>query len=122
MKGCINICLDSDNNTYHIPNYCINDPYFEKELLPEHVQETDQVEKLSISLYDLYENKKQTIKLPSNLQGKEIKNLFAEMNNFDASSYKIRLLFGGAEILDDQYLYQHKLHNGYTIQVIKNKI
>ena len=31
-NGCINHIIDQDGNHYHIPNYCINDPYFEKEL------------------------------------------------------------------------------------------
>ena len=31
-EGCINHIIDEEGNHYHIPNYCINDPYFEKEL------------------------------------------------------------------------------------------
>ena len=30
VNGCINHLVDSKGNYYKIPNYCINDPYFEK--------------------------------------------------------------------------------------------
>ena len=30
VDGCINNLIDSKGNHYKIPNYCINDPYFEK--------------------------------------------------------------------------------------------
>ena len=32
-EGCINHIIDEEGNHYHIPNYCINDPYFEKEAM-----------------------------------------------------------------------------------------
>lgn len=31
-NGCINHLIDEKGNHFYIPNYCINDPYFEKEL------------------------------------------------------------------------------------------
>ena len=34
LDGCINQVTDSSNNLYSIPNYCINDPYFERVILP----------------------------------------------------------------------------------------
>ncbi len=30
-NGCINHIIDSEGNHYHIPNYCINDPFFERQ-------------------------------------------------------------------------------------------
>jgi hypothetical protein len=30
VDGCINHIVDEQGNDYYIPNYCINDPYFEK--------------------------------------------------------------------------------------------
>lgn len=29
-NGCINYIVDSEGLEYHIPNWCINDPYYEK--------------------------------------------------------------------------------------------
>ncbi len=31
-KGCINLIQDNDGNMYRIPNFCINLPYFEREI------------------------------------------------------------------------------------------
>ena len=33
INGCVNQCTDYTKYIYQIPNYCINDPYFEKELV-----------------------------------------------------------------------------------------
>ena len=33
--GCINHLIDSKGNHYYIPNYCINEPYYEKTVLNE---------------------------------------------------------------------------------------
>ena len=35
VNGCINHLVDSKGNYYKIPNYCINDPYFEKIIVDE---------------------------------------------------------------------------------------
>ena len=32
LNGCINHLIDKNNNQYDIPNYCINDPYFERNI------------------------------------------------------------------------------------------
>ena len=34
-SGCINNIYDEKNNQFHIPNFCINDPYLVKELSEE---------------------------------------------------------------------------------------
>ena len=31
-NGCINLIQDSNKKYYKIPNFCINDPYFEKNI------------------------------------------------------------------------------------------
>lgn len=41
VRGCINHLRDKNNKHYFIPNYCINDPYFEKSLVvDDEVKET----------------------------------------------------------------------------------
>ena len=30
-NGCINHVIDQEGNHYHVPNYCINDPFFERQ-------------------------------------------------------------------------------------------
>jgi len=114
--------VDSNNVVYTTPNFCINDPYFEKEILPD--QEDDKLnnEMIEIYLYDLYQNKKYSINLSPNTLGSEIKKKFCDLTDINISNVKIRLLFGGAEIRDEHHLRQHKISGGFTIQIMINKI
>ena len=32
LKGCINLIQDNEGIIYRVPNFCINQPYFEKEI------------------------------------------------------------------------------------------
>jgi hypothetical protein len=123
LNGCINKCKDNESNIYNIPNFCINDPFFEKEILPEHELDFKNPDlKIKINLYDLYANKTTHTTMPSNITGLGIKQLYADLESINIDEYKIRLLFGGGEIKDEEFLYQHKIHDDYTIQVIKNKL
>lgn len=70
----------------------------------------------------MYDNKSLNFDFPENITGHDIKLIFTEKLNLNINEWKIRLLFGGAEIKDDQMLYQHKIKDGFTIQVSKNKI
>jgi len=51
LNGCISDLIDEMKNVYHIPNFCINDPYLVKELNEEidHEPEVIDVNKLNIS-------------------------------------------------------------------------
>ena len=54
FTGCINHIVDKKGNHYIIPNYCINDPYFEKEFkIKEGVEEKN----IKINLYEVANNK-----------------------------------------------------------------
>ena len=120
IQGCMNEVIDSKNIIYNIPNFCINDPYFEKEYIAE--QDITATDKLHVMIYDLYENKKLPFTLESNITGWELKQLYAEHFSTNLTEYKVRLLFGGAEIKEEQNLYGHKIKDGFTIHVVKNKI
>ena len=50
FNGCINHIVDKKGNHYNVPNYCINDPYFEKELNNKDVEE----KKIKLCLYDVF--------------------------------------------------------------------
>ena len=49
----------------------------------------------------------------------EIKRIFAEINSIDLVNTKIRFLFGGSELLDDNLIYQYNLKDDYLVQVLK---
>ena len=119
VDGCINHIIDENGEHYYIPNYCINDPYFEKELSEEEANKKFNVE---LILLDVSAYKQYKIKINNHAKGEELKNEFFNVSKLDKNKYKIRLFFSGSEILDDQFLYQYKIENGYKIQIMKNEI
>lgn len=71
----------------------------------------------------MYDSKKTNINISDNIKIKDIKLQYAEHNKIDLEKIKLRLLFGGSELKDDNFLYQYKLDDGYIIQILKiNKI
>ena len=118
INGCINQCIDKDGNIYKVPNYCINDPYFELELLP---QDDSHNEEIEITLFDIPNQKNIKMKVRENQTGKFLIEKYAEKYNIDLNKNIIRLLFGGGIINDNDTLYQHKVKNGYSIQICVSK-
>jgi hypothetical protein len=132
FDDCINHLVDDKGNDYFIPNYCINDPYFEKIIVPDDdgkqindenceniCQKQNDPRIIKINLFDLYNNKKIQINVDDHTTGKELKDLYIKSSNVNTNKIiKFRLLFGGSEILDEHKLYQHKMCDDYTIQIL----
>ena len=114
-SGCINHIIDSNGNHYHIPNYCINDPFFERQYKKKkNVEE----KKVKIKLFEPMSNINEDKSVSNTMTGKELKDLFKKEHNI-GDNFNLRLFFGGMEITDDHFLYQHNLKNGFKIQVMK---
>ena len=118
LDGCINQCVDAYGNIYKVPNFCINDPYFELELLPKDNSHNEEIE---ITLFDIINQKNIKLKVNESEKGCDIIKKYAEKNNIDLNDNVIRLLFGGGIIKDDDTLYQHKVKNGFSIQICVTK-
>ena len=118
LDGCINQCVDAYGNIYKVPNFCINDPYFELELLPKDNSHNEEIE---ITLFDIINQKNIKLKVNESEKGSDIIKKYAEKNNIDLNDNVIRLLFGGGIIKDDDTLYQHKVKNGFSIQICVSK-
>ena len=119
LEGCINQCVDAEGNLYVIPNYCINDPYFELEILPkENIDKHDNnVIKIILSNYEYGEIEKE---VKETITGKELMDTYVNEKNIDLTIKKIRLLFGGGIIKEDDMIFQHKVNTGYKIVVVIN--
>ena len=116
FEGCINHIVDKNGVHYIVPNYCINDPYFEKEYkIDENIQKKD----LKLNLYEVANNTTTTIDTNNLISGEELKQLFCEKNNISMDDYKIRMFFAGNEILNDRFIYQYNIKNDFKIQVIR---
>ena len=115
INGCVNQCTDYTKYVYQIPNYCINDPYFEKELVK---VEPDR-KKNRINIFLKLGDEKEKFTFDDDITGKEIKEEFLKRKNLDLENYfkRIRLFFGGNEFHDNEFLYQHKMKDNYSIQV-----
>ena len=115
INGCVNQCTDYTKYIYQIPNYCINDPYFEKELVKVDLQR----KKNQINIFLKLGDEKEKFTFDDDISGKEIKEEYAKRKKLDLDIYhqKIRLFFGGNEIHDNEFLYQHKVKENYSIQV-----
>ena len=115
---CINHIIGPDGEHYYVPNYCINDPYFEKTLSSKDEGE----KKLTLLLHDFSNDMSVTAEFSNHDSGKKIKKVFIEKTKMKENECKIRLFFSGMEIKDNDYIYQHRLDNNYKIQVMKLKI
>ena len=115
LNGCINICVDGEGNIFKTPNYCINDPYYEIELLPKNGGDSNKM--LNIILFNISRKENINLNVNENSTGKEIINNYAQHAKIDLKENTVRLLFGGGIIRNNETLYQHKIKNGDKIQV-----
>ena len=116
-ENCINHIIDNDGEHYFVPNYCINDPYFEKELIDKNVPE----KKVKLFLYDVDCDNTIEEVFSNHDTGSTLKKKFLEKIKSNENEYKTRLFFSGTEIKDNDFIYQHRLENDYKIQVMKIK-
>ena len=114
VDGCINMCIDSEGNIYRIPNYCINDPHYELELLPKNDNNSKNIE---IKLVDNISEHKISLHVDDNITGKELIKIYSEHKKIDLNNNNIKLLFGGGVIKDNDSLYQHNVKNGFSLQI-----
>ena len=115
VEGCINLCVDPQGNIYKVPNYCINDPYFEKELKPKNRGNANKI--IKIELLNVSKNIKYNLNANENTKGIDLINYYAKLNKIDLKRFVIRLLYGGRLIRENETLYQHNVKNGDFIQV-----
>ena len=116
FNGCINHIIDKKGNHYNVPNYCINDPYFEKEYkIKENIEKKD----LKINLYEVANNKNSILEVNNLVTGLELKKLFCKENNISFEDFNIRMFFSGMEISNEHFLYQNNIKNDFKIQVMR---
>ena len=117
-ENCVNHIIGSHGEHYFVPNYCINDPYFEKELKKEDVPE----KKIKLFLYDVSSDTTVEETFSNHDTGEKIKNKFIQEAKIKENEYKIRLFFSGSEIKNSDCIYQHGIEDNFKIQVMKIRI
>jgi hypothetical protein len=120
----MNLTQDEDGKLFYVPNYCINDPFLEKQYKESKNNKEKKIIKvivflIQLILFDLYENKKINLDVSDNMTGGELKDKCCE--HFIPQG-GFRFFFGGAEIKNEHKLYQHNLKDDYIIQILKKPI
>ena len=111
VNGCINHLKDSKGNEYKIPNYCINDPYFG--ILNEDINNINEG-KIKLKIYGF---KNLEIEVSNKLKGKELKNEIKNKAEIENDKL-IRLFYRGAEILDEEFIFNHDLNEEQPIMLL----
>ena len=117
------IVLENPNHVYKVPNYCVCDPIFERdyEKIKEKNKDIESV-KIKITLYYLAKNKNIKLHVTNKTHVKKVKEAFAKKMDIDLKTHKIRLLFRGQELLDDNPLYYNNVEDMSKIQVMVNEL
>ena len=115
--------LANPNYIYKVPNFCVCDPIFERDYdkIKEKNKGIESV-KIKIVLFYLAKNKNIKLNATNKTHVKKIKEAFAKKMELDLKNHKIRLLFRGQELLDENPLYYNNVEDGSKIQVMVNKI
>ena len=111
VNGCINHLIDSKGNEYIIPNYCINEPYFEKK-----TEDVNNIKEEKVNL-KIYGWKKFDMEVNNKLKGKELKKEIKIRENIEEDKI-IRLFYRGSEILDEDLMYNHDLNVDIPIMLL----
>lgn len=123
MDNCLTFIKDNKGQIYRVPNWCINDPYYEKAL---NLERNSSVKMLKIVIQDIYDKSlKVDLEVMDDVQSQELKRLFfinTMPNDELLSSYKLRLIYKGCELKDTETLYEHSIPSGSVILLVKNKI
>lgn len=116
FEGCINHIVDKKGQHYIIPNYCINDPYFEKEYI---FNENITKKNIKVNLYEVANNTNTILEVNNLITGEELKKLFCKKNNISYDDFRIRMFFAGIEISNEHFLYQYNIKDEFKIQVMR---
>ena len=117
------IVLQNPEYIFRVPNYCICDPVFERDYDQIKEQNKDiEEKKIKIILYYLAQNKNINLHATNKTLVKKIKEAFAKKMNIDLKTHKIRLLFRGQELLDENLLWYDNVEDMSKIQVMVNEI
>jgi hypothetical protein len=117
------ITFSNPEQVFKIPNYCVTDPVFERNY--DKIKEKDkdiEEKRIKIILYYLAENRNINLNASNKTSVKKVKIEFAKKMDIDLSTHKIRLIFRGQELLDENLLYYNNIENMSKVQVMVNEI
>lgn len=107
------------NFIYHVPNFCICDPYYEKDF-DGYEKLYNEVDDRIIKIKILYKNnnKEYDIKIRNKCTGFDLKHLLARILDLDSRENNFRIIYKGQEILDTHCMYYHNLKDNEKLYVL----
>lgn len=117
------ILSDSPNVIFYVPNFCICDPLFERdyESLKEEFKNKKEIN-INIVCFYMQKNKNYQIQVTNKTRVVDAKKLFAQNAGINYNNVKIRFLFKGQELLDDNLLCYNDVEDMSKIQVVVNNL
>ena len=77
---------------------------------------------MTIYITEIYKNEVYKLTVNQSVTGKELKKIYLTSLQEDFTKYRLRLIFNGCEIQDDQTIFSHGVCNDSKVQLIKNLI
>ena len=115
--------LRDPNRTFRVPNFCITDPMFERDYDTIKKQcEKESEKNIKIICYYLQKNKNIKLDVTNKYKVIDVKKMFADKVGISLDNYKIRFLFKGQELNDENLLCYNGIENDSKIQVMVNQI
>ena len=107
------------NYIYHLPNFIICDPVYEKEYTNyEQVYDSIEDTNLNLKLYYVTKGITYNVKIRNKDTGFDIIHKFIKLSKIDNRLYVIRVFFGGQEIEETHCVYYHQIKEGDTLQIL----
>jgi len=110
------------NYIYHIPNFVIADPVYEREYINfEEVYDSIEDTIFNIKLRYIAQGLTYDVKIRNKDTGFDIKHKFIKLSKIDNRLFSIRVFYGGQEIEDTHCVYYHQIKEGDTLQIITSE-
>ena len=116
------IVVENPDIIFRVPNFCICDPVFERDYksLKEKSQNVEE-KKIKIIIFYLEQNKNIELDVTNKTKVLDVKKIVAKKLGINFDKYKIRLLFSGQELLDDNLLCYNNIEDNSKIHVMINE-
>lgn len=73
---------------------------------------------MKINFCNVYTQDKALLEVDDDLTVSDLKILYSDNLKNKVPPNLIRMFFGGAELIDDNFIYQHEIKSGYTVNVM----
>ena len=106
---------DKQGNVFFIPNYILNEPYYERQ----EIKPKDG--KVTLVLVNFFENAKVKIDILSTLTVKDLMDEYVKITEI-TGNYKLRLFVNGFEMKAEEIIGSYKMNENQIVQVSIRKL